>query len=94
MFEITKEKLSRSQIASLHRGTYVLRYIIFIPLFLYSCTLFAQRSYTVQGTVTDENGKPLPAVSIYLLQSKRGTITNSAGKFSLNYEDNAFRAVK
>jgi hypothetical protein len=56
----------------------------FISLYIFisaACAVFAQQ--TITGTVTDENGKPLSAVSIYMSQSKRGTITNIDGDFSL-----------
>jgi hypothetical protein len=62
---------------------------ITVLLFLFSGALFAQQNYTVSGTVTGEDGKPLPAASAYLSQSQRGTITNGDGKFLLTAAGNA-----
>ncbi|MPR33947.1 SusC/RagA family TonB-linked outer membrane protein [Cytophagaceae bacterium SJW1-29] len=41
----------------------------------------------VSGTVKDENGGPLPGVSIVLKGTQRGTTTDTEGKFSLNVPD-------
>ena len=40
--------------------------------------------YTIRGTVVNEEGKALPNASVYLSQSKKGTIPNSNGEFLLN----------
>lgn len=38
----------------------------------------------VKGTVVDDNGNSLPAVSVFLENSFKGTTTNDAGKYELN----------
>ncbi|MEN8230078.1 MAG: SusC/RagA family TonB-linked outer membrane protein [Bacteroidota bacterium] len=38
---------------------------------------------TVTGTVTDENGKPLPGVSVIVKGTTRGSISNLDGKYSI-----------
>lgn len=38
---------------------------------------------TVTGRVTDENGDPLPGVSVLIKDSQQGTITNSDGGYSI-----------
>lgn len=43
----------------------------------------------VQGTVTNERGKPLPGVSIKIKGSAIGTITDQEGKYSIQVPDNA-----
>ncbi len=41
----------------------------------------------ITGKVTDENGGPLPGVSVVLKGTQRGTTTNTQGDFSLNVPD-------
>lgn len=38
----------------------------------------------ISGTVNDENGVPLPGVSVVLKNSQRGSTTNTEGKFTIN----------
>ncbi|WP_018611652.1 outer membrane beta-barrel family protein [Segetibacter koreensis] len=63
---------------------------IFLSLFLsfISLTAFAQGSYTVSGTVKDNNGNALAHVTISVLKAKDSTlvkseISNTAGKFEM-----------
>jgi len=53
--------------------------------------LFAsQQTKTITGTVTDENGGPLPGVTVVIKGSTQGTVTNADGNYSLtNIPDNA-----
>jgi hypothetical protein len=46
----------------------------------------SQTFIKLQGQVTDEAGKALPYVSIFLSLSKKGTITNDEGNFSLTFD--------
>lgn len=50
-------------------------------------TVIGQRS--VSGTVSDEEGSPLPGVSVVLDGTTAGTITDMEGKYSLVVPDNA-----
>ena len=36
------------------------------------------------GTVTDENGNPLPGVTVLIKGSTLGTLTDASGKYSIN----------
>lgn len=61
----------------------------FIPLLLWTFfisgdALLAQ----IKGKVTDENGEPLPAVSVYLQDRSAGTITNDDGIYLLEVTPN------
>jgi TonB-linked SusC/RagA family outer membrane protein len=49
---------------------------------------FAQ-SRTVTGTVTDENGNPIPNASVQVKGSSRGTVTDLKGAFSLSVPESA-----
>ncbi len=42
---------------------------------------------TVTGTVSDENGEPLPGVSVYPKDSQLGTTTDVSGKYSIKIVD-------
>ncbi|MBS1509959.1 MAG: TonB-dependent receptor [Bacteroidetes bacterium] len=42
-----------------------------------------KKTATVSGTVTDDNDKPLPNVSVVILGKSSGTITNDSGHFSI-----------
>lgn len=44
---------------------------------------FAQEALTVTGTVTDDNGMPLPGVNVLVKGTDRGTQTDFDGKYSL-----------
>ncbi|WP_421829713.1 SusC/RagA family TonB-linked outer membrane protein [Larkinella sp.] len=51
---------------------------------------FAQtKSLTITGKVTDENGKPLPGVSVLIKSATSGTISNQDGAYSLSANDNS-----
>lgn len=54
----------------------------FVLLFCFPLLLSAQVK-TVTGTVTDENDKPLPGVTVAVKNGPAATQTDSAGKFSL-----------
>lgn len=62
---------------------------IYIVLFL---TLLAQLSFaqerTVKGNVTDNNGIPLPGVSVLIKNTTTGTETDFDGNFSINAQAN------
>lgn len=51
--------------------------LLVIPLFLFS------QGRQVTGTVTDENGTPLPSVSVLEKGTRNGTVTNASGTFSI-----------
>ncbi|MGM9507376.1 SusC/RagA family TonB-linked outer membrane protein [Larkinella sp. GY13] len=51
---------------------------------------FAQtKSLTITGKVTDENGKPLPGVSVLIKSATSGTISNQDGAYSLSANENS-----
>lgn len=58
--------------------------ILCLMVFLLSgISLFAQQK-TITGTVTDEEGIPLPGVNILVANSNRGTQTDFDGKYSID----------
>lgn len=54
-----------------------------IVMLLFPALLFAQKK-TVTGTVSDNNGTPLPGVSVGVKNEKTGVSTDAQGKFSLS----------
>ena len=42
-----------------------------------------QQTKTITGTVTDENGQPLPGVTVVVTGTTTGTVTNNDGSFNL-----------
>jgi TonB-linked SusC/RagA family outer membrane protein len=47
-------------------------------------TLLLAQNRKISGTVTDENGKPVPEVSITIKNKSTGTKTDDAGRFSID----------
>ncbi len=53
------------------------------------CTLYVQaQEITVTGHVSDQNGDPLPNVSVMVAGTTQGTATNEAGNFSIHAPGN------
>lgn len=46
-----------------------------------------QSEKLVKGTVVDNNGEPLPGVTVLLKGTMQGTVTNADGTFSINVKD-------
>jgi len=46
-------------------------------------------SITITGTITDEQQQPLPGVSVYEKQSKKGAVTDGNGKYTIAAEEGA-----
>jgi len=53
-------------------------------LFLVLLPAIVSAQFTVSGTVTDNHKKPIPKVSVKLINSTVSTLTDSTGKFSLS----------
>lgn len=49
--------------------------------------------HRLDGAVTDENGKPLPNVSVQIQGTSLGVITDASGKFSITVPENAVLSV-
>jgi TonB-linked SusC/RagA family outer membrane protein len=57
--------------------------LLMILLFLASASVFAQRA-TITGTVSDENGAPLPGATVQVKGTAQGTTTGTDGKYSVD----------
>lgn len=70
------------------RSTFTLKNsLMFLTLLLFSAFAMAQNK-KVTGVVTDKNYQPLPAVSIQVVGSAQGTVTDENGKFSISVPAN------
>ncbi|HZE08342.1 MAG TPA: carboxypeptidase-like regulatory domain-containing protein, partial [Gemmatimonadaceae bacterium] len=59
------------------------RVLVFLAgLFFSAAQAFAQQT-TVTGKITDEQGNPLPSVSVVIKGTQLGTATNDAGEYSI-----------
>jgi len=64
-----------------------LQQLLTAMLLFISLPLFAQKQ-TITGKVTDNNGHPLPDVSVIIKSTKLGTSTDKNGAFSINASPN------
>ncbi len=58
---------------------------LFLTLLVLSVNVIAQE-YAVSGTVTDENGQPLPGTAIIIKGTDKGTTSNFDGQYELKLE--------
>ena len=61
----------------------VLRWCFFAILLLSASVASAQTAATITGTVTDENGDPLPTVNVFIASSMNGMTTDDQGRYRL-----------
>jgi len=57
--------------------------LAFCSLAFQTLTASGQKTGIIRGTVTDQNGKPMPNVNIAVFGEPGGTISDDAGKYSL-----------
>ncbi len=62
-----------------------MKYVLLLKVLLVSVCLTAQE-ITITGNVTDQNGAPLPGVSVLVLGTTNGTQTDFDGNYTLNTE--------
>jgi len=58
--------------------------ILLLLLFLFLVSQAYGQSRKIAGTVTDDKGQPLPGVTVVLVGTTQGAITDFAGKYTLN----------
>ena len=58
-------------------------------LFLFASIIANSQSFTLKGTVYDENKKPLEGASVTVVELKKSTVTNSNGKFEIKLSKKA-----
>ncbi len=61
-------------------------------LFVFSANAGAQ--YLISGTVSDENGKPMPGVNVLIGGTFNGSITNTSGRYELKLKKKGKYPVK
>jgi TonB-linked SusC/RagA family outer membrane protein len=60
-----------------------MKQVLLIFLFLASASVFAQE-VTISGTITDENGNPLPGATVQIKGTTRGAVTDLNGQYSIS----------
>ena len=60
------------------------RLILLLLLILSANTNFAQTLSNISGTITDEQGAPLPAVTVFIHEVSKSTQTNNLGEFKIS----------
>lgn len=55
----------------------------FLAVLFWSAGLYAQTGRTISGTVKDESGTPMPAVSVTVKETRKVVSTNATGQFTL-----------
>ncbi|MGV3504695.1 MAG: SusC/RagA family TonB-linked outer membrane protein [Adhaeribacter sp.] len=60
------------------------RYVLLLYFLLLQAGAALAQGVSVKGRVTDENGQPLPGVTILLKGSSNGVTTNTEGNYTLN----------
>ncbi|MEM9142999.1 MAG: TonB-dependent receptor [Bacteroidota bacterium] len=58
------------------------KYVLSIALTLLTCLTYAQE-YTLSGTVTDEQGNPIPQANVLVLDSQKGAFTDFDGNYAI-----------
>jgi CarboxypepD_reg-like domain len=59
-------------------------FVVFGVVFAFAGDVFAQ----VSGTVKDDEGAPLPGVSIRVKGANKGAVTNKQGQYNITLSDN------
>lgn len=63
-------------------------FLFYLLLLLSSTSLLAQTTRTISGTVSDENGTPLPSITVTLKGSDKAVATDEQGHFVIEVHNN------
>ncbi len=61
---------------------------LLIVLLLLPIISFSQKTATVSGTILDDNDKPLPGISVYLIGKNTNATSDDSGRFSITVPSN------
>ena len=64
-----------------------------VALFLFSTMAVVAQDRTVQGTVTDDAGVPLPGATVVVLETNQGTTTDFDGNYSITVAEGQTVAI-
>jgi len=65
---------------------------LFLPVLLFSSTLFAQYDISINAFIFDsKTNKPIPYVNIGFVNKRIGTVSNEDGRFKLKYDEALIR---
>ena len=60
---------------------------IFVFIFIFSSGLYAQKTFTLSGIITDDKGESLIGATVYTQDKSQGVISNEYGFYSLTLEE-------
>jgi len=61
-----------------------LKFFVFFSLVLSAVGASAQQNVTIQGRITDESGNPVASVSVAVVGTNTGTVSDSGGRYALS----------
>jgi TonB-dependent starch-binding outer membrane protein SusC len=67
--------------------------LLLLLLFVTTISAFAQTSKTVSGIITDDNGTPIPFVSVTVKSTGKGVSTDAKGVFSIDVPEGAVLVI-
>ncbi|WP_339878204.1 TonB-dependent receptor [uncultured Algoriphagus sp.] len=85
------EKLLPEREIAWHHSKYLIITLLLFSLFIVHDS-FGQTNVSVQGTVLDSSGQPLPGVNVVIKGTTTGTVTDLDGKYSLEVPEDAVLA--
>lgn len=66
---------------------------IFVFILLFCSGVYAQKTFTLSGTITDDTGESLIGATVYTQDKSRGVISNEYGFYSLTLEEGSHTLV-
>lgn len=66
---------------------------IFLLLFHFACLVSFAQTTAIRGTVKDPNGLPLAGASVILEGTKKGSVTDASGSYSINVAPGTYTLV-
>ena len=75
--------------------TYLLgfKFCLFVFIFLFCSDVYAQKTFTLSGTIADDAGESLIGATVYTQDKSRGIVSNEYGFYSLTLEEGSHTIV-
>jgi uncharacterized membrane protein len=68
------------------------RYLVFLVFFLLSLVAHAQ-TFNLSGTITDNNGEPIPFATILVKNTSKGSSANTDGQYILSLSTGTYEVL-
>jgi TonB dependent receptor/CarboxypepD_reg-like domain/TonB-dependent Receptor Plug Domain len=67
-------------------------YFAFLFILLYSSSIFAQRKYTISGTIKDvKSGETVIGATVFIPELKKGVVSNTYGFYSISLDEGYYK---